>query len=138
MRPADPRIAEILVMIQRVAHGDLHARVHTSEAKDNLDAIAEGLNMLAEEIAASTVSIHRYRVIVSELRTALDDVKTLSGLLPVCAWCKQVRDDEGYWIILEQYVAKHSEARFTHGICPACISKEHKNESRGRSGSEPG
>ncbi len=138
MRPADPRVAEILGMIQRVARGDLHARIHTSEAKDNLDAIAEGLNMLAEEIAASTVSIDRYRMIVSELRTALDDVKTLSGLLPVCAWCKQVRDDEGYWSKLEEYVAKHSEARFTHGICPTCLSAEYKNESRGRFGSKPG
>ena len=123
MRRADPRIAEILVMIQRVARGDLQARVQTSEAKDDLDAIAEGLNMLAEELAASTVSIDRYSVIVSELRTALDDVKTLSGLLPVCAWCKQVRDDEGYWTKLEEYVVKHYKADFTHGVCPTCSAE---------------
>ena len=58
---ADSRIAEILAMIQRVARGDLHGRINTSEAKDDLDAIAEGLNMLAEEIDASTVSISRFR-----------------------------------------------------------------------------
>ena len=111
-------------MVQRVARGDLHDRINTSEAKDDLDAIAEGLNMLAEEIAASTVSVSRYREIVSELRTALDDVQTLSGLLPVCAWCKQIRDDEGCWSGLEAYVAKHTDARFTHGICPACLSAQ--------------
>ena len=121
---ADSRIAEILAMIQRVARGDLHGRINTSEAKDDLDAIAEGLNMLAEEIDASTVSISRFRKIVSELRTALDDVKTLSGLLPVCAWCKQIRDDTGYWSGLEAYITKHSDARFTHGICPECLSAE--------------
>ncbi|MCH8912423.1 MAG: hypothetical protein IIA33_02525 [Planctomycetes bacterium] len=79
--------------------------------------------MLAEEIAASTVSIDRYRTLVSELQTALADVKTLSGLLPICAWCRQVRSDEGYWTQLESFVSEHSDTDFTHGICPTCEAK---------------
>ena len=55
-----------------------------------------------------------------ELRRALDDVKTLSGLLPICSWCKKVRDDQGYWRQIEQFVSERSDARFSHGICPDC------------------
>jgi DNA-binding response OmpR family regulator len=54
------------------------------------------------------------------LQKALEQVKLLSGLLPICAWCKKIRDDQGCWIAIEQYVGQHSEAEFTHGICPDC------------------
>ena len=50
-------------------------------------------------------------------------VKVLRGLLPMCAWCKKVRDDGGYWNQIEAYLAEHSEADFSHGICPDCASK---------------
>lgn len=58
--------------------------------------------------------------LVAELRAALASVKTLHGLLPICAWCKKVRDDRGYWDGLEDYVRTHSETTFSHGICPGC------------------
>ena len=122
MLRTEPRVGEILALIQRVAGGDLQARLNPSEAKDDLDAIAEGLNMLAEEVEASTVSIDRYRALVSELQNALANVKTLSGLLPVCAWCKQIRSDKGYWTTLETYLSDHSEASFTHSICLQCAA----------------
>lgn len=57
------------------------------------------------------------------LRRALGDIKTLRGFLPICAWCKKVRDDRGYWNQIERYVAEHSEATFTHGICPECAEQ---------------
>ncbi len=57
------------------------------------------------------------------LREALAQVKTLSGLLPICASCKKIRDDEGYWRNIEEYVRDHSEADFSHGICPQCAQK---------------
>ncbi len=56
-----------------------------------------------------------------DLKKALDDVKQLSGLLPICATCKKIRDDDGYWTQIERYISKHSEADFTHGICPDCL-----------------
>lgn len=57
------------------------------------------------------------------LQKALDEVKTLRGIVPICANCKNIRDDQGYWNQVEQYVGKHSEARFSHGICPDCFAK---------------
>jgi hypothetical protein len=59
----------------------------------------------------------------SELRDALAQVKTLTGLLPICANCKKIRDDNGYWNSVEKYISSHSEAEFTHGICPECLEK---------------
>jgi sigma-B regulation protein RsbU (phosphoserine phosphatase) len=60
---------------------------------------------------------------VEQLRSALDHVKTLRGILPICAHCKKIRDDAGYWSQVETYVRNHSEAEFSHGICPSCVAK---------------
>jgi PAS domain S-box-containing protein len=61
--------------------------------------------------------------LISELKEALSKVKTLSGLLPICAACKKIRDDKGYWNQIEIYLRDHSEAEFTHGLCPDCGKK---------------
>jgi hypothetical protein len=61
--------------------------------------------------------------LIAELQTALASVKTLSGLIPICASCKKIRDDKGYWNKLEDYIGQHSNADFTHGFCPECQSK---------------
>ena len=60
---------------------------------------------------------------IEELQHALKRVKTLSGMLPICASCKNIRDDRGYWNKIEAYIEKHSEAEFSHGICPECAGK---------------
>ena len=57
------------------------------------------------------------------LELALDDIKTLRGILPICSHCKKIRDDEGAWNQLEKYVSAHSDARFSHGICPDCVAE---------------
>jgi PAS domain-containing protein len=61
--------------------------------------------------------------LVIELRAALADVKTLRGLLPICASCKKIRDNKGYWHNVEDYIQSHSEARFSHGLCDECLSR---------------
>ncbi len=61
--------------------------------------------------------------LIEELQTALENIKTLRGLIPICANCKKIRDDQGYWQDVAVYVSKHSEADFTHGICPDCAKK---------------
>jgi PAS domain S-box-containing protein len=58
--------------------------------------------------------------LITYLQEALSQVKRLSGLLPICAACKKIRDDRGYWQQIEEYIRQHSEADFSHGICPAC------------------
>ena len=60
---------------------------------------------------------------IKELHKALEEVKTLSGFLPICASCKKIRDDKGYWNQIEAYISEHSEAEFSHGICPECAQK---------------
>jgi DNA-binding response OmpR family regulator len=58
---------------------------------------------------------------VEELQTALANVKQLRGLLPICSYCKRIRGDDQYWQQVEGYIAEHSDAQFSHGICPACF-----------------
>jgi PAS domain S-box-containing protein len=75
---------------------------------------------------------------LSELRQTLEHVRTLRGLLPICSVCKKIRDDHGYWQQLEAYIARHSEATFTHGICPACEQKLLDDLNHSQEGHGPG
>ena len=65
----------------------------------------------------------RQEKLIAELRLALTEVSTLSGLLPICANCKSVRDDKGYWHRVEAYLHSHSDLEFTHGLCPQCAEE---------------
>lgn len=68
--------------------------------------------------------------LVNELKDALAEVKQLSGMLPICAGCKKIRDDKGYWNQIEVYIRDHSEAEFTHGLCPDCEKKAYEELDR--------
>lgn len=57
------------------------------------------------------------------LQTALSEVKTLRGFIPICAKCKKIRDDKGFWNQIESYISEHSKAEFSHNICPDCVKK---------------
>lgn len=82
--------------------------------KDELRArIRVGERMLGLQDALS----HK----IGELQAALEQVKHLQGLLPICSYCKRIRDDGNYWQAVETYISAHSEARFSHGICPDCL-----------------
>jgi len=61
--------------------------------------------------------------LIEALQKALSEVKTLRGFLPICSYCKKIRDDKGYWDQIESYIHKHSDAEFSHGICPECAKK---------------
>ena len=75
------------------------------------------------------IALYRHRVdqerekLIAELRDALANIKTLKGLLPICAGCKNIRNDEGYWQKIEDYIASRSEAEFDEGLCPDCLKK---------------
>lgn len=73
--------------------------------------------MLERQVARHTEEREQ---MLEQLRQALAEVKTLRGLLPICANCKKIRDDQGYWNVIEDFVSSHSEAEFSHGICPEC------------------
>lgn len=83
--------------------GELHARVEVGRRMVELQA------MLAAKI--------------TELGQALEQIKTLRGIVPICASCKKIRDDSGYWRQVEAYLHDHTDATFTHGICPTCMEK---------------
>ncbi len=63
------------------------------------------------------------RRIKEALEVSLKEIKLLQGILPICAWCKRIRDDKGYWSQVEAYITEHSDARFSHSICPDCANK---------------
>jgi DNA-binding response OmpR family regulator len=109
--------------------------IERKNAKDELRRHRDHLEEMVRERTAQLeqanetlrVEIAERRQLIFQLREALARVKTLSGLLPICAWCKKIRDDKGYWNHVEAYIAEHTEADFTHGICPEC-AKQFKDE----------
>lgn len=91
-----------------------------------------------EDITARKQTEAERDQLIQDLRQALAKVKSLSGLLPICAGCKKIRDDKGYWSQVESYVQAHSEATFTHGLCPDCIQRLYPElNERAPSGNPP-
>ncbi len=69
---------------------------------------------------------------VRDLEEALDHVRHLQGLLPICSYCKKVRDDQNYWHQVDRYISSHTDAQFSHGICPECLERVLATEFKGR------
>jgi len=63
--------------------------------------------------------------LISELNESLANVKTLKALLPMCSYCKKIRDDKGYWNQVDEYITNHSDTKFSHGLCPDCLRKQY-------------
>ena len=61
---------------------------------------------------------------MQQLQAALAEVRSLQAILPICSYCKRVRDDENYWHNVEAYISEHTDTRFSHGICPSCFERE--------------
>ena len=74
--------------------------------------------------------------LLQKLQAANSEIKTLHGLLPICANCKNIRDDEGYWIQIESYIENRSDAHFSHGICPECAKRLYPDFCRGKKTAE--
>lgn len=91
-----------------------------------------GASAIARDITQRKREERERTELVQELTDALKQVKTLSGLLPICASCKRIRDDRGYWQLLETYIGSHTNAVLTHGICPECLKKVREEHKLGR------
>ncbi len=100
-----------------IANRELLARV---EAFLRIKRVETALRQREAELQTA---LREKEHLITELKAALSEVKTLSGLLPICAGCKKVRDDQGFWSQVETYVSQHTDATFTHGLCPGCIAK---------------
>lgn len=77
----------------------------------------------AIDITARKVAEQEREMLIADLQAALKDIKQLSGFIPICASCKNIRNDQGYWQQIERYISEHSEAQFSHGICPQCAKQ---------------
>ncbi|MCA1732232.1 MAG: PAS domain S-box protein, partial [Acidobacteria bacterium] len=113
-------------------HGELHNRRKNGELyweSTSISPIRNAAGIISHFVAISEDITARKRgeaerdELIEDLQSALASVKSLSGLLPICAGCKQIRDDHGYWSEVESYIQAHSEVTFSHGMCPDCIKK---------------
>lgn len=108
---------------------EMHLAISVSPIKNTIGRII-GASMIARDINEQKRHQQEREQLIAELQNALAQVKSLHGLLPICASCKKVRDDQGYWTQVEVYVMNHSDAEFTHGICPDCLQQYRANLPR--------
>ncbi|MBK7973636.1 MAG: PAS domain S-box protein [Deltaproteobacteria bacterium] len=87
------------------------------------DPLVRGVIGSVRDVSDRVAAEEERERLIGELRAALEQVKTLEGLLPICSSCKRVRDDQGYWTQIESYLSAHSRAEFSHGICPRCAKE---------------
>jgi PAS domain S-box-containing protein len=147
-RRADAAMADLAVPLAKLAAGDQrvettlpgstvrHLEIGSSPLRDRWGRAA-GRLLLVRDVTEKRLAEMEREKLIGELQAALADIKTLRGLLPICASCKKIRDDGGYWQHLEQYVSEHSEAQFSHSLCPDCLVKLYP-ELAGRMGSQAG
>jgi len=128
--PSDPRLAEALDQRRQTGR---FVGVLTLVRKDGTRFSAELSSAVftdasgEQRTSMSIRDITERERMVDELRDALAKAKQLSGLLPICASCKKIRNDDGYWQDVALYIREHSDADFTHGICPDCTQKLYPN-----------
>ncbi len=113
---------------------ELQKQLHQNTKKTPDTGVYEQLISTNNELANIQRQLAKKNI---ELENALKKVKLLSGLIPICANCKRIRDDRGYWNQVEKYIAEHSEAQFSHGLCPDCMRELYpdfvnKKESRNK------
>lgn len=88
---------------------------------DSEDEVGELARIFDTMIERRRLAEMEREQLIAEIQAAMSKVKTLSGLLPICASCKKIRDDKGYWNQIESYISEHTQAEFSHGICPDCM-----------------
>lgn len=124
LAPANAFLAHALFHSLRLGSGILFQLQGWSEASSWLQSIGDfEVSFFMVALFVSLLVAH-LQLRNAELQRALEEVKTLSGLLPMCAWCKKIRDDDGYWQRVEDYFGAHSQIKFTHGICADCYSQQ--------------
>lgn len=131
------RINTLIKRCQQIAMGRFDQSI-TMRTFDEFDDLVEAFNTMSEELALARSQAHqaidelsdsrnnlesRVQERTRALETALEKVQVLSGMLPICSSCKKIRNDEGYWQQVEHFVAMHTGARFSHGLCPECATR---------------
>ncbi len=104
--------------------GKIYVEITTSFVR-NEDGFLSGFIGISRDITKRKQIEGQRDKSILDLQQALSEVKKLSGLLPICSYCKKIRDDKGYWNQIEKYIHEHSEAKFSHGICRECAKKHY-------------
>ncbi len=144
-------IARLTEAVEQFGAGDSDARAArvdggevgllAARSNEMADAISSNTEVLERRVRERTHELTRASEesarTIDELQKALAPVRTLGGLLPICSSCTRIRNDEGYWTRIEAYIRDHSEAEFTHGICPEC-AKQLYPEAAPRADRTPG
>jgi len=140
----DERLDELIDTMERIKRGDHVGRSETARVRKgghmvpvsvtispmkNGDGKISGASVIARDITSRKREECERIKLIQELTDALSKAKTLAGLLPICANCKRIRDDSGYWQQVEAYISEHSDAVFTHGICPECLKSAKGGEN---------
>ena len=135
------RIATMALHCREIALGKFDKRIE-GRTYDEFDDLADALNTMSEALGKTRGELDgvirelrearatlesRVSQRTQELQDTLARMNVMRGLLPICSSCKKVRDDKGYWTQVEQFVSTHSEARFTHGVCPECLVRLYGN-----------
>ena len=110
-----------------IGKGNLNIKAEV-QSNDEIGSLAKTLNTMTVNLQNTMASRNELEESNRELQNALDNIKTLSGLIPICAKCKKIRDDKGYWNQIEAYISSHSHAQFSHGLCPDCAEELYGNE----------
>jgi methyl-accepting chemotaxis protein len=134
-------IKTFVAQCEVIASGSFRQKL-ALRAGDELDQLATAFNRMALSLNQANEELEdRVKLRTRELEQANEDlqealakVKQLHGLLPICAWCRKMRDDQGYWTELEHYLEAHADIKFSHGICPDCSKKFFPGQTPARSG----
>jgi hypothetical protein len=115
-----------VVRISRELHSvtpgdDVVLKCPKNNEENEVGLLVKDINALLQSTRNMVLSKEK---LIQELQSAMKEIKLLSGILPICASCKRIRDDEGYWQAVEVYIRDHSEADFTHGMCDHCLKKD--------------
>ena len=111
----------------RYVHKDGSFRwFHWNAASDSNE---KTIYSMARDITASKQAAEEREQLLLKLQAALAEVKSLREILPICSYCRKIRDDENYWHTVENYISQHTSSRFSHGICPDCLETQIKAES---------
>jgi len=106
----------------RYAHG-------AAEVVRGRDGMVEAVHGSMQDITERKLAELERERLITQLQDALAEIKALRGLIPICAWCKKIRDDQGYWQQLEEYLLARSDVAFTHCICPECLAQAQAEEA---------
>lgn len=111
--------------IKRASDGNI-VDVHSKAEFDFETNVVFGV---VQDITARKKIESEREMLILELQNAIEQIKTLKGIVPICCSCKKIRDDKGYWEQVEEYVTRHTHAQFSHGLCPDCLTKLYENEN---------